>query len=150
MLLSCGDWRNQFRKKFCVSIGTPDRISCISSILSRHVCNSSIKRLAFITCMRVCIELELPSSVKPFWLVALLVKPPAIMWNKMLSHCGLVSHIFGSTLAQAMACCLPAPSHYMNQCWLIIKGNHGIHLRAISQEVLMNQIHNMCLEIIFF
>ena len=26
----------------------------------------------------------------------------------------------GSKLAQAMACCLPAPSHYMNQCWLII------------------------------
>ena len=26
----------------------------------------------------------------------------------------------GSTLAQVMACCLTAPSHYMNQCWLII------------------------------
>ena len=26
----------------------------------------------------------------------------------------------GSTLAQAMACCLTAPSHYLNQCWLII------------------------------
>ena len=28
----------------------------------------------------------------------------------------------GSTLAQAMACCLTAPSHYLNQCWLIISG----------------------------
>ena len=27
----------------------------------------------------------------------------------------------GSTLAQVMACCLMAPSHYLNQCWLIIK-----------------------------
>ena len=27
----------------------------------------------------------------------------------------------GSTLAQVMACCLMAPSHYMNQCWLNIK-----------------------------
>ena len=26
----------------------------------------------------------------------------------------------GSTLAQVMACCLSAPSHYLNQCWLII------------------------------
>ena len=26
----------------------------------------------------------------------------------------------GSTLAQVMACCLAAPSHYLNQCWLII------------------------------
>ena len=26
----------------------------------------------------------------------------------------------GSTLAQVMACCLMAPSHYLIQCWLII------------------------------
>ena len=25
-----------------------------------------------------------------------------------------------ATLAQVMACCLMAPSHYLNQCWLII------------------------------
>ena len=28
-------------------------------------------------------------------------------------------HKTGSTLAQVMACCLTAPSHYLNQCWLI-------------------------------
>ena len=28
--------------------------------------------------------------------------------------------ISGSTLGQVMACCLTAPSHYLNQCWLII------------------------------
>ena len=28
-------------------------------------------------------------------------------------------HRFGSTLAQVMACCLMAPSHYLNQYWLI-------------------------------
>ena len=27
----------------------------------------------------------------------------------------------GSTLAQVMACCLMAPSHYLNLCWLIIR-----------------------------
>ena len=29
-------------------------------------------------------------------------------------------HRSRSTLAQVMACCLMAPSHYMNQCWLLI------------------------------
>ena len=29
-------------------------------------------------------------------------------------------HRSGSTWAQVMACCLMAPSHYLNQCWLII------------------------------
>ena len=29
-------------------------------------------------------------------------------------------HPSGSTLAQVMACCLMAPSHYLNQCWLLI------------------------------
>ena len=27
-----------------------------------------------------------------------------------------------TTLAQVMACCLTAPSHYLNQCWLITRG----------------------------
>ena len=35
-----------------------------------------------------------------------------------------------STLAQVMACCLTAPSHYQNKCWLII--NHQI---TISQNI---------------
>ena len=29
-------------------------------------------------------------------------------------------HRSGSTWVQVMACCLMAPSHYLNQCWLII------------------------------
>ena len=41
-----------------------------------------------------------------------------------LTHCGLVTSYLRqgsrSTLAQVMACCLTAPSHYLNQCWLII------------------------------
>ena len=47
---------------------------------------------------------------------------------------------FGSMLAQVMTWCLTAPSHYLNQCWLIIKG--GIHLR-VNFTVLMNLICNM-------
>ena len=42
------------------------------------------------------------------------------------THCGLVAPPYGdkwcgSTLAQVMAWCLMAPSHYQNQCWLIIR-----------------------------
>ena len=31
-------------------------------------------------------------------------------------------HRFCSILAQVMACCLVAPSHYLNQCWVVISG----------------------------
>ena len=38
-------------------------------------------------------------------------------WKQLheLTHYGLMS-----TLVQIMACCLTAPSHYLNPCWLII------------------------------
>ena len=47
----------------------------------------------------------------------------------------------GSTLVQVMACCLTAPSHYLNQCWLIIskvswhsfEGNFTAGISAINQ-----------------
>ena len=35
------------------------------------------------------------------------------------------------------------PGGYLNQCWLIIKGALGFHMRTISQEVLMNLIRDM-------
>ena len=52
-------------------------------------------------------------------------------------------HKSGSTLAQVRACCLTAPSHYQNQCWLIVNGFHGIHMREVSQEILMISICKM-------
>ena len=66
-------------------------------------------------------------------------------------HCGLVTPYsnnniarFGSTLVVVMACCLPAPSHYLNlfNVDLSSKVFCGIHLGAISQEELMDLIHN--------
>ena len=47
----------------------------------------------------------------------------AIRAASSLTHCGLVTPYgdrSGSSLAQVMACCLTAPSHYLNQWWLII------------------------------
>ena len=63
---------------------------------------------------------QVPSHwLSQWWLIS--------MWiprNIILTHCGLVTPYgdmdFGSTLAQVMTCCLMAPSHYLNQCWLII------------------------------
>ena len=48
----------------------------------------------------------------------------------------------GSTLAQVMACCLTAPSHYLNQCWLIISKVHWhsylgqFHKRRLNHQSL--------------
>ena len=46
-------------------------------------------------------------SVKSLW-------PSDAVWRR---------HWTGSLLSQVMACCLVAPSHYLNQCWLIISGD---------------------------
>ena len=45
--------------------------------------------------------------------------------KKKLTHRGIEKwyiHRFRSTLAQVMAWCQMAPSHYLNHCWLTIKG----------------------------
>ena len=68
-------------------------------------------------------------------------------WGRRLpcmssNHCSLVmlsdNIIYGSTLVQVMACCLMAPSHYLNQCSLI-SDEVQWHLRLFSQEVV-NQL----------
>ena len=41
----------------------------------------------------------------------------------------------GSTLAQVMACCLMAPSHYLNRCWLI----NTIVLWHSSEGIIMRR-----------
>ena len=46
------------------------------------------------------------------WLLINSLWPAEAIWR----------HRSGSTLPQVMACCLTAPSHYLNQCWFIISG----------------------------
>ena len=54
-----------------------------------------------------------------------LIKKSQLSENS-LTHCGLVMPYgptdLRRTLDQVMAWCLMAPSRYLNQCWLIIKG----------------------------
>ena len=55
------------------------------------------------------------------------------------THCGLVMAYgdrSGATLAQVMAWCLTAPSHYLKLCWLSSMGLCGTQPRLITQEVL--------------
>ena len=41
------------------------------------------------------------------------------LFNSLWPNDSIWQHRSRSTLAQVMACCLMAPSHYLNQCWLI-------------------------------
>ena len=52
-----------------------------------------------------------------------------------------------STLAQVMACCLTAPSHYLKQCWLAISklkwhSPERISIRSIANTRQRNKIEN--------
>ena len=44
-------------------------------------------------------------------------------FNSLWSKDVIWRHRSGSILVQVMSCCLVAPSHYLNQCWLILKGD---------------------------
>ena len=55
-------------------------------------------------------------------------------FNSLRPYDAIWPHGTRSTLVQVMACCLTAPSHYLNQCWLIIgevpwDSSQGIILR---------------------
>ena len=49
---------------------------------------------------------------------------PWNIWHQLINSLwpsdAIWPHRSGSTLAKVMACCLTVPSHYQNQCWLII------------------------------
>ena len=49
---------------------------------------------------------------KKMWLCINSLWPSDVIWQQGSR----------STLAQVMACCLTAPSHYLKQCWLMISG----------------------------
>ena len=50
-----------------------------------------------------------------------------------------------STLVQVMACCLTAPSHYLNQCWLIISKV----LWHSSEDIITRRLSKARLKIAF-
>ena len=54
--------------------------------------------------------------------------------------CHIRCHRSWSTLAQAMACCLTAPSHCLNQCWLIIQ---SAQCWLIIEGVIWHSLENI-------
>ena len=62
-----------------------------------------------------------PSWAKqPFKLIGILAKLRLISFNTLRPSNAIWWHKSVSTLAQVMVWYLTAPSHYLNQCWLII------------------------------
>ena len=80
-------------------------IGKISQALLQEICNSIAN--IFLTLSHWYVD-----KINSLW------PSDAIWWHKS-----------GSTLAQVVACCLTAPSHYLNQCWLISqvqwRSSHG-------------------------
>ena len=58
--------------------------------------------------------------------------------NSLLLSDAIWRHRSGKTLTQIMTCCLTAPNHYLNQCWLVMSEALGLHTGAISQETMIS------------
>ena len=66
--------------------------------------------------------------------------------NSLAPSDAIWRHRTMSTLAQVMACCLTAPSHYLNQCWLII---NWVLWHSLSYKMLKISILDMSLKITY-
>ena len=69
-------------------------------------------------CFFFCILLKFHPNFS-IWYKGLINNQGALV-NSLWPGDAIWRHGTRSTLAQVMACCLTAPSHYLNQCWLII------------------------------
>ena len=68
------------------------------------------------------------------WFLALFIIRDLLLINSLSPSDTIWCRRSWSTLAQVMAWCLTAPSHYLSHCWIIIAGICGIFRRAISLE----------------
>ena len=69
------------------------------------------------------------------------------LFNSLWPDDAIWLHGTRPTLVQVMACCLTAPSHYLNQCWLIIgempwHSSEGIIVRRCEDTIQWNKIEN--------
>ena len=98
----------------------------------------------------VCLVILQKWAVLPFMLLLSVV--PGEIVNSLWPGDAIWQDRSGSTLAQVMACCLTAPSHYLNQCWLIFSvvlwHSSESNFTAITQCIIMyNNFENHTLEI---
>ena len=91
------------------------RQDAVASFFSQKLCGFHLKlvRCYRLKCLRHCWIIELRAQHSLFYAI----------WR----------HKTGTTLAQVMAWCLTAPSHYMNKCWLII----GKALCYSSEDIII-------------
>ena len=102
-------------------VGTCDDI-CSGKYISMVLGKRNVKPLE---CLMLWLELDpfCYTQFNSFW-------PSGVIWW----------HRTGSPVPQIAACCLMAPSHYLNQCWLIVdkiqwhssEGNCSRHTSAIN------------------
>ena len=69
-------------------------------------------------------------------------------FNSSWTSDAICRHRFESTLVQVMTCCLTAPSHYQNQCWLILRFQWHSFRQRLTDTVDMN--HKKHPEISFY
>ena len=66
-------------------------------------------------------------------------------FNSLQCSDAIWHQICWSTLVQVMAWCLMAPSHYLNQCWLISMWSSGIHSKITFAWILKISIPSFML-----
>ena len=80
-----------------------------------------------------------------------ILAPLKWVFNSLWPNDATWRHRSGSRLAQVMACCLMAPSHYLSQCWLIISkvpwhSSLGIIIRRSEVIDQWNRVENFILK----
>ena len=75
-----------------------------------------------------------PTSILPY----VITRPQWV--NSLWPNDAIWWQISRSTLVQVMACCLTAPSHYLNQWWLITSVVERHSSKASSQEITQPSI----------
>ena len=73
-----------------------------------------------------------------------------VLLNSLWPNDAIWLHRSRLTLAQVMACCLTAPSHHLNQCWLIISKVrwHSVESNLTRQEIVHSSITRISVKII--
>ena len=124
---SSGGWTLQFPCRCLESF--PSRCSHIShsQVCCRGIITFNAVIIVIVTWNSVASLGKCGTYTSAFTTVSTLTHQGRVMYNHQIIVINLLGpsddiwrHRAGSTLAQVMACCLTALSHYLNQYWLII------------------------------
>ena len=151
-------WKCCQQKRDIFSPRCANRCSCIL-IFAEYILLTEWRPHTLVAILKNNPTSYIPSQVQTYSLFGIKVYDPELQINNSEYHSSLCSvHSLGpgdaiwrhgtrSTLAQVMACCLLAPSHYLKQCWLIIgevlwHSSQGIILTWCEDTNQWNEIEN--------